>query len=89
LIPRQHTIDPKTGYPAKNRLLSATILADDCATADGFATACMVMGKEKSIEFLGNHPELSGYLVFSDDSGNFQTWMSENLREFITETANE
>ena len=41
-IKYSHTIDPKTGYPAKNQLLSATILANDCATADGVATACMV-----------------------------------------------
>ncbi len=46
-IKYSHTIDPKTGYPAKNQLLSATILASDCATADGIATACMVMGKGK------------------------------------------
>jgi thiamine biosynthesis lipoprotein len=81
-----HTIDPKTGYPAKNRLLSATIIADDCATADGIATACMVMGKEAAIEFINNHPEFSAYFVYSDDSGNFSTWYSESLKEFISET---
>jgi FAD:protein FMN transferase len=85
-IKYSHTIDPKTGYPAKNRLLSATILASDCATADGIATACMVMGKEKSIEFLDAHPEYDGFLVYSDDSGNFRTWMTEKLKEFISET---
>jgi thiamine biosynthesis lipoprotein len=85
-IKYSHTIDPKTGYPAKNRLLSATILADDCATADGIATACMVMGKEKAIEFINNHPEFSAYFVFSDDSGNFRTWFSDNLKDYISET---
>jgi len=80
-----HTIDPKTGYPARNQLLSATILAPDCATADGIATACMVMGKEKSIEFLDLHPEFDGYLIYSDDSGNFRTWMTERLKGFIEE----
>jgi len=81
-----HTIDPRTGYPAKNRLLSATIIADDCATADGIATACMVMGKEKAIEFIIEHPEFSAYFVYSDDTGNFSTWYSESLKEFISET---
>jgi thiamine biosynthesis lipoprotein len=85
-IKYSHTIDPKTGYPAKNRLLSATIIADDCATADGIATACMVMGKEEAIEFIENHPEFSAYFVYSDDSGNFSTWYSESLKEFISET---
>lgn len=84
-IKYSHTIDPKTGYPAKNQLLSATILASDCATADAIATACMVMGKEKSIEFLDLHPEFDGYLIYSDESGNFKTWMSEKLKGFISE----
>lgn len=87
-IKYSHTIDPKTGYPAKNRLLSATIIADDCATADAIATACMVMGKETAIEFINNHPEFSAYFVYSDDSGNFSTWYSESLKEFISESGN-
>jgi thiamine biosynthesis lipoprotein len=84
-IKYSHTIDPKTGYPAKNQLLSASILAADCATADGIATACMVMGKDKTIEFLGLHPEFEGYLIYSDDSGNFKTWASESLKKYISE----
>jgi thiamine biosynthesis lipoprotein len=80
-----HTIDPETGYPAKNQLLSATILASDCATADGIATACMVMGKEKSIEFLDLHPGYEGYLIYSDETGNFKTWMTEKLKGYILE----
>lgn len=80
-----HTIDPKIGYPAKNRLLSATILADDCATADGIATACMVMGHEKAIDFINNHPEFSAYFIISDTDGNFITWMSESLKDYLTE----
>jgi len=85
-IKYSHTIDPKTGYPAKNRLLSATIVADECGVADGIATACMVMGKEAAIDFINKHPELSGYFVFSDDDGNFKTWTSESLKDFISET---
>jgi len=84
-IKYSHTIDPKTGYPAKNRLLSATILAEDCATADGIATACMVMGVERAIDFIGNHPELSAYFVFTDDTGKYITWISESLKEFLSE----
>jgi thiamine biosynthesis lipoprotein len=85
-IKYSHTIDPRTGYPAKNQLLSATILADKCAVADGIATASMVMGKDKAIEFLDLHPEYDGYLIYSDESGNFKTWMSEKLKGFISET---
>jgi len=85
-IKYSHTIDPKTGYPARNRLLSATIIADDCATADGIATACMVMGQDKTIEFLNLHPEFEAYLIYSDDNGNFKTWATQNLKEYIYET---
>ncbi len=84
-IKYSHTIDPKTGYPARNQLLSATIMADECATADGIATACMVMGKDKTIAFLEMHPEFEGYLIYSDDSGNFKTWASGPLLKDISE----
>ncbi len=82
-----HTIDPRTGYPARNQLLSATIIARDCATADGIATACMVMGKDKTIGFLGFHPEFDAFLVYSDDNGNYQTWSTENLKRYISEAS--
>lgn len=78
-----HTIDPRTGYPARNPLLSATVLANDCATADAIATACMVMGKDKSIEFFGLHPEYDAFLIFSDEHGNYQVWMTEKLKSSI------
>ena len=84
-IKYSHEIDPKTGYPAKNTLLSVTIIADECAMADGIATACMVMGKEKTIQFLGIHPEFEAYLVYSDDSGNFKTWTTEILKKDLSE----
>ena len=87
-IKYSHTIDPKTGYPAKNQLLSATIIAKDCATADGIATACMVMGKERSMEFISRNKDFDAYLVYSDNSGNFMTWISENLRKNISENIN-
>jgi FAD:protein FMN transferase len=83
-IKYSHEIDPKTGYPAKNNLLSASIIAGDCATADGVATACMVMGKDRTIEFLNAHPEFEAYLIFADEDGNFKTWTSDKLRDYIS-----
>ena len=87
-IKYSHTIDPKTGYPAKNQLLSATIIAEDCTSADAIATACMVMGKEKTLEFLGLHPEFEAYLIYSDDIGDFKTWTSDALKKYISESGN-
>jgi thiamine biosynthesis lipoprotein len=84
-IKYSHEIDPKTGYPAKNRLLSASIIADDCATADAIATACMVMGLDKSISFIDNRPDIQGYLVYSGENGSFLTWISDDLKKYIEE----
>lgn len=84
-IKYSHTIDPVTGHPVRNRLLSATILAPDCATADAIATACMVMGLERSIDFVRADTSLDAYFVYSDESGNFRTWFTDNLRTNISE----
>jgi FAD:protein FMN transferase len=84
-IKYSHTIDPRTGYPAKNTLLSATIIAGECSMADGIATACMVMGKQKTIEFINSHPQFSAYIIFSNDDGNYETWYSSDLKDDISE----
>lgn len=70
-----HTIDPATGYPAKRAILSATVFAADCTTADAWATALMVMGHERAIEVLKAHSELDAFLVYSttDGVGTFAT----------------
>ncbi|MBA2561840.1 MAG: FAD:protein FMN transferase [Chitinophagaceae bacterium] len=81
-----HIIDPFTGYPAKNNLLSATVLADDCMTADAYATALMVMGLEKSKQFLSEHKELSLEVFFIyDENGDWKTYASETLKEWVEE----
>jgi thiamine biosynthesis lipoprotein len=83
-----HHIDPRTGNISKNTLLSVTIMADECAMADGIATGCIVMGKEKAIDFINNHPQFNAYFVYSDSLGNFRSWFSPGLSEYISETGN-
>jgi thiamine biosynthesis lipoprotein len=80
-----HTIDPRTGYPARHTLLSATIVAPTCAAADAWATACMVAGKDTAISIIEKNELLEGYLIFSDDKGDMQSWISEGLRKKIEE----
>jgi len=84
-IKYSHTIDPRTGYPSRHTLLSATILASDCAIADAFATACMVVGKDSAIAIIEKYDYLDGYLIWSDDDGKMVTWMSEGVRGLIKE----
>ncbi|MFN7014169.1 MAG: FAD:protein FMN transferase, partial [Bacteroidia bacterium] len=64
-----HTINPKTGWPVKHQLLSATVIADDATTADAFATVFMVMGKDDTLKFLENHKELNiqVYLIYQEN----------------------
>lgn len=78
-----HTIDPKTGYPVQHNILSATVLADNCATADAYATAFMVLGLDKATAVLDKHPELMAYFIYSDEKGNNQVWFSNSLKDKI------
>ena len=80
-----HTIDPKTGAPVQHSLLSATVLADNCATADAYATSFMVMGIERAKAVLERHPELMAYFIYSDDNGENAVWYSPTMKENITE----
>ncbi len=80
-----HTIDPKTGYPVQHSLLSATVIAGNCATADAYATSFMVMGIEKARKLLENHPELMAYFIYSDSQGELKTWYSPNMEKKILE----
>ena len=78
-----HTIDPKTGYPIQHNILSATVLADDCATADAYATSFMVLGLDGARRILKRHPELMAYLIYSDAKGNNKVWFSPSLKDKI------
>lgn len=79
-----HTIDPVTGRPIQRAILSASIIADDCMTADGWATACMVMGHEKAIEILGTQKKIDALLIYSMPDGSLQTYMTPGIQSQIT-----
>jgi FAD:protein FMN transferase len=79
-----HTINPKTGYPSFQNILSATIIADDCITADAYATACVVMGFEESIKLLARNPELDAYFVYSDrETGEVKIYMTKAVEDMV------
>lgn len=79
-----HTINPKTGFPEKSNLLSATVVAEDCMTADAFATAFMVMGKDAAIELAKNLSNIEIYLIFGTENGEMSTYHSEGFNQFLT-----
>ena len=78
-----HTIDPATGYPVQHTILSSTVIADDCATADAYATAFMVMGLDKAKAVLSRHPELMAYFILAGTDGNNDVWYSPSMKDKI------
>lgn len=82
-----HTIDPKTGYPVTHSLLSATVLANECAFADAYATAFMVMGVEKSKQFLKENPKLGleALLIYANEAGSWETFTTNGMKDLLQE----
>lgn len=79
-----HTIDPKFGYPVSHQLLSATVIAKDCAIADALATAFMVKGKQKTMEFIeaNNLLNLEVYLIY-DVEGDLESYYSDGFKKIL------
>lgn len=80
-----HTINPKTGFPEKSTLLSATVVAENCMIADAFATAFMVMGKDAAIELAESLPNIEIYLIFGDENGEMNTFYTKGFSEFLSD----
>jgi thiamine biosynthesis lipoprotein len=78
-----HFIDPSTGFPVKHNLLSVSVLANDCITADAYATTFMVMGLEKSKIFLANHPEIQCYFISDDQKGGFAIYYTPGFDQLL------
>lgn len=69
-----HTLDPRTGRPAMNSLLSASIIADDCATADALATTMLVLGFEEAQFWLRHNGGVEAYLIMDDGHSDHTVW---------------
>ena len=78
-----HTIDPRTGYPVQHSILSSTVIAEDCMTADALATAFMVMGLEAAEAFCKANPKIDAYFIYSGENGEFQTFYTEGMEKYI------
>lgn len=79
-----HTINPATGYPVSHTLLSATVVADNCMMADAYATAMMVIGKDKAIALDSALSEIEVFLIYDDGNGGFKTFASDSLKPFLS-----
>lgn len=79
-----HTINPKTGYPVQHSLLSVSILADNTAIADAYATAFMVMGFDEAKRFLSEEAGLDAFFIYTDSQGVYQTYMSTGFQSVLS-----
>lgn len=78
-----HTIDPRTGYPVQHTLLSATVVASDCMSADAYATAFMVMGLEEAEKFANAHPDIEAFFIYTDNEGKTQTRYTNGMKKYL------
>ncbi len=67
-----HILDPRTGRPERTNLLSVTVLAPDCATADAYATAFMVLGYDRSAQIVKQHSELEAWFIVAEEDGGWK-----------------
>ena len=78
-----HTIDPRTGYPVQHNILSSTVIADNCAKADAYATAFMVLGLDSARIICDAHPELDAYFIYEDDNGKLRTYSTSGMKRYM------
>lgn len=76
-----HTINPQTGYPVSNDVASVSVIMDDCASADAWATALLAMGKDKALE-LSERLEIAAYFIVREEDG-FSSYLTENMRKYV------
>ncbi len=79
-----HSINPNTGQPELNRVLSASVITDKCIKSDAYSTAFMIMGFSKAKSFLHKHPKIEGLLIYSGKNGQLKHYMTQGIKEQVT-----
>ena len=77
-----HIIDPRTGYTANHNLLSASVFASDCMTADAYATAFMVLGLEQSKQIISQE-NLDAIFLYRGSDGKVKSFVSDGIKPFL------
>lgn len=78
-----HTINPLTGYPAEQNILSSTIIADDSMTSDGLSTAFTALNDKEASRIGDALPNVEYFLIYTDEEGNYKTKYSEGMRKYL------
>jgi len=74
-----HILSPTTGYPGKTDILSTTVIHKNAALADAYATVFMLLGKEKSITYCKDHPQIQLLLVYLDEENQMKVYKTANF----------
>jgi len=78
-----HTIDPLTGAPINHALVSVTVLHPSCADADALATALMVMGDKRGVEFARRHDLAAYFLIKAQEGEEFELFATAKFDALI------
>ena len=78
-----HTIDAKTGYTKNAKVLAASVIAKDCATADAYASTFMALDLEDSKILLSKQTVLEAYIIYVDEEGNTQEFMTNGFEMLV------
>ncbi|WP_458774832.1 FAD:protein FMN transferase [Desulforhopalus sp. 52FAK] len=77
-----HILDPRTGYPVTNGVVSASVVAETCTLADGLATALMVMGPDAGIKLVEQMPNVEGLIIVRNQDGEYEEYPSSRFAEY-------
>ena len=78
-----HLIDPKTGYPLENQMISVTVFAKDAITADGYDNALMAMDVQEALHFIETRDDLEAYFIYHRSDGSVADTLSRGFKEMI------
>jgi thiamine biosynthesis lipoprotein len=78
-----HLIDPRTGYPVQNELISVTVYANDAVTADAFDNALMLMGLESALAFTERHANIAAYFIYRKPDQTIADTCSRRFKKLI------
>lgn len=80
---RSHLLDPRTGYPISNELISVTIVAPDAMTADALDNALMGMGLQQALRFIEKRPALAAHFIYHRADGSVTDTMSSRFKRLL------
>lgn len=80
-----HTVDPKSGFPVQHTVLSVSVFADDCGTADAYATAFMVVGLDSAKQIIEKVKGLDAIFIYSDSTGAYKVYATPGAKKYVIE----